>query len=93
MQSRRGRFHGAERMALDARDLNQAANRLAGHGDVVLHAVRGLLVLHIAAALYDATPTSPWQPISALGCACQRSAKLNCVARPRQHPRLHSLQT
>ena len=66
----------ADRVALDARDLHQAADRVAGQAEVVLHAdLGGVLDLRRAcrraprpappAAIEQAEPTSPWQPTSA----------------------------
>ena len=75
---RRGvdRLDRAERVALDAGNLHEAADRVAGHAEVMLHAdLGGVLDLRIrcrrarrqspAAAIEQATPTSPWQPTSA----------------------------
>jgi hypothetical protein len=68
-----GRAHG---VALDAGNLHQAADGIAGHAQVVLHGDFGG-VLHLSigsaqsaavsppAAMEQATPTSPWQPTSA----------------------------
>ena len=69
-------LHRAHRVALDAGDLHQARDRVAGQPEVVLHAdLGGVLDLLVAcrasaatspaAAMEQATPTSPWQPISA----------------------------
>ena len=66
------RAHG---VALDTGNLHQAADRVAGHAEVVFHADLGgvldsSLLPPIAAtsppaAIEQATPTSPWQPTSA----------------------------
>ena len=78
MQRERGGvdgLDGAEGVALDAGNLDQAADRVAGHAEMVLHAdLGGVLDLLVAAAerggkpaaaIEQATPTSPWQPTSA----------------------------
>ena len=70
------RLHRAERAALDAGNLDEAGDRIAGHSEVVLErAFRGIggdlrrRVLApgaiIAAPIADATPISAWQPPSA----------------------------
>src|SRR5690348_1092491 len=69
------RLHRAHRVAFDAGNLHQAADRIAGQAEVVFHADLGG-VLDLAseppstavkppAAIEQATPTSPWQPTSA----------------------------
>ena len=68
-------FDGAHGVALDAGDLYQSTDGVAGHAQVVLHGdFGGVLDLSVGsahrggkppAAMEQATPTSPWQPTSA----------------------------
>ena len=60
-------------IALDARNLYQSANRVAGHTQMMLQSHFGS-ILYLgrttteklaAEAIAQATPTSPWQPTSA----------------------------
>ena len=79
VQRQRGggdRLDGAEGVALDAGDLHQAADRIAGHAEVMLHArspprsrsarwSRRAPRTGPPPPSTQATPTSPWQPTSA----------------------------
>src|SRR5471032_2456626 len=78
LQGQRGGGDGLDRahaIALDAGDLHQAADRVAGHAgwcSMPISAAFSICALlppsaatKPAAAIAQATPTSPWQPISA----------------------------
>lgn len=66
---------GSKGISLDARNLNQSANRVAGHSEMMLQSHFGSIFYlsrtaseswqAAAEAMAQATPTSPWQPTSA----------------------------
>ena len=75
MRARVHRLHCSHRVALDAGNLHQSADGIAGHAQIMLHRIsaaappgRWFLPAPRSsppAAIEQATPTSPWQPTSA----------------------------